>query len=76
MGYNDSDGDIFETTSKCSTMAYNEAGTTNPREEISMIEVHDCFSISTFLRATNPIQVTAVTYICQRIPEIFLMDRF
>ena len=26
--------------------AYEEAGITNPREEISMMEVHDCFSIT------------------------------
>ena len=46
MGYNDWDGDHFMTTSKCSTMAYGEAGITNPKEEISMMEVHDCFSIT------------------------------
>ncbi|MBW1867228.1 MAG: acetyl-CoA acetyltransferase [Deltaproteobacteria bacterium] len=33
-------------TSKASTEAYREAGITNPREEISMMEVHDCFSIT------------------------------
>jgi acetyl-CoA C-acetyltransferase len=46
MGYNDWDGDHFVTTSKCSTTAYNEAGITNPEEELSMMEVHDCFSIT------------------------------
>ena len=46
MGYNEWDGDHFMTTSKCSTMAYKEAGIENPREEISMMEVHDCFSIT------------------------------
>ncbi len=46
MGYNDWDGDHFITTSKCSAKAYEEAGITNPREEISMMEVHDCFSIT------------------------------
>ena len=46
MGYNAWDGDHFVTTSKCSTIAYEEAGITNPREEISMMEVHDCFSIT------------------------------
>jgi acetyl-CoA C-acetyltransferase len=46
MGYNDWDGDHFMTTSKCSTQAYKEAGISNPREEISMMEVHDCFSIT------------------------------
>ncbi len=46
MGYNDWDGDHFVTTSQCSTRAYQEAGITNPRAEISMMEVHDCFSIT------------------------------
>ena len=46
MGYNDWDGSYFMTTDKCSTRAYKEAGITNPREEISMMEVHDCFSIT------------------------------
>jgi len=46
MAYNDWDGDHFLTTSKCSTQAYKEAGISNPREEISMMEVHDCFSIT------------------------------
>ncbi|MBN2179002.1 MAG: acetyl-CoA acetyltransferase [Deltaproteobacteria bacterium] len=40
------DGAHFVTTSKASTAAYEEAGITNPREEISMMEVHDCFSIT------------------------------
>jgi len=46
VGYNDWDGDHFMTTAKCSTKAYEEAGIKNPREEISMMEVHDCFSIT------------------------------
>jgi len=46
MGFNDWDGDHFMTTSKASTMAYREAGITDPRKEISMMEVHDCFSIT------------------------------
>jgi acetyl-CoA C-acetyltransferase len=46
MGYNAWDSDHFLTASKCSTMAYEEAGITHPREEISMMEVHDCFSIT------------------------------
>ncbi len=45
-GYNDWDGDHFMTTSKCSIKAYEEAGIKNPKEEISMMEVHDCFSIT------------------------------
>jgi acetyl-CoA C-acetyltransferase len=46
MGYNDWDGDHFMTTTKCSLKAYEEAGITDPKEEISMMEVHDCFSIT------------------------------
>lgn len=46
VGFNDWDVDHFITTSKCSSKAYHEAGITNPREEISMMEVHDCFSIT------------------------------
>ena len=46
MGFNDWDGDHFMTTTKASKMAYKEAGITDPRKEISMMEVHDCFSIT------------------------------
>lgn len=46
VGFNDWDGDHFMTTTKCSTKAYEEAGIKNPREEISMMEAHDCFSIT------------------------------
>lgn len=35
-----------ETTVRSAQAAYKEAGITNPREEISMAEVHDCFSIT------------------------------
>jgi len=46
MAYNDWDGSYFMTTNRCSTAAYQEAGITNPRKEISMMELHDCFSIT------------------------------
>jgi acetyl-CoA C-acetyltransferase len=46
IGYNDWDGTHFMTTGKCSLAAYEEAGISKPREEISMMEVHDCFSIT------------------------------
>jgi acetyl-CoA C-acetyltransferase len=45
-GFNEWAGEHFVTTAKCSTEAYREAGITNPREEISMMELHDCFSIT------------------------------
>ncbi len=48
-GYKDWDGSYFATTQKASKRAYNEAGIKNPREEISMFEVHDCFSITEFV---------------------------
>lgn len=46
MAYDEWDGDHFVTTDKCSTRAYKEAGVTNPKEEIGMMELHDCFSIT------------------------------
>ncbi len=46
MGYDGWDGEHFVTTRKASSRAYREAGITNPRQEISMLEVHDCFSIT------------------------------
>jgi len=46
MGYDEWAGDHFITTDKASTLAYKEAGIDSPREEISMMEVHDCFSIT------------------------------
>ncbi len=35
-----------EATVRAAERAYTEAGITNPREQISMAEVHDCFSIT------------------------------
>ncbi len=35
-----------ETTYRAATKAYEEAGIKKPRQEISMMEVHDCFSIT------------------------------
>ncbi len=46
MGFNNWDGDHFITTSQASIRAYEEAGIKDPRKEISMMEVHDCFSIT------------------------------
>jgi len=44
--FNEWDGDHFVTTDKCSTAAYKEAGIKDPKEEISCMELHDCFSIT------------------------------
>ena len=44
--YQQWDGTHVETTVRAATRAYKEAGIKNPREELSLIEVHDCFSIT------------------------------
>ena len=44
--HNSWDGSYFHTARIAAKKAYNEAGITKPREEISMMEVHDCFSIT------------------------------
>lgn len=44
--YKDWDGSYVKTATVCAARAYEEAGIKNPREEISMMEVHDCFSIT------------------------------
>jgi acetyl-CoA C-acetyltransferase len=41
----DTDFTHIETTYRAGLAAYAEAGIKNPRKEISMAEVHDCFSI-------------------------------
>jgi acetyl-CoA C-acetyltransferase len=46
IGYSDWDGTHFPTASRAAFKAYEEAGIKNPREEISAMEVHDCFSIT------------------------------
>ncbi|MCC0021410.1 MAG: acetyl-CoA acetyltransferase [Nitratireductor sp.] len=45
-GFNTWDGSYFHTARIASKRAYEEAGVTNPRQEISLAEVHDCFSIT------------------------------
>ncbi|UCF92146.1 MAG: acetyl-CoA acetyltransferase [Desulfobacterales bacterium] len=40
------DGAHFVTTRIAATKAYEEAGVKDPRKELSMCEVHDCFSIT------------------------------
>ena len=44
--YSTWDGAHLETTTRASVKAYEEAGIKDPREEISMMELHDCFSIT------------------------------
>ncbi len=44
--HNSWDGSYFMTTRKAAERAYKEAGIEKPRDEISMFECHDCFSIT------------------------------
>jgi acetyl-CoA C-acetyltransferase len=44
--HNSWDGSHFMTTRKAAERAYHEAGISRPREQLSLIEVHDCFSIT------------------------------
>jgi acetyl-CoA C-acetyltransferase len=44
--HNSWDGSYFHTARIASKRAYEEAGIRDPRAEISMMEVHDCFSIT------------------------------
>ena len=47
--YTNWDGAHIETTTRASLKAYEEAGIRDPRKEINMMEVHDCFSITEFV---------------------------
>jgi acetyl-CoA C-acetyltransferase len=44
--HNSWDGSYFATTRVASKRAYQEAGVKDPRAEIDLIEVHDCFSVT------------------------------
>jgi acetyl-CoA C-acetyltransferase len=44
--HNSWDGSYFATTRIAAKRAYQEAGLENPREELDLIEVHDCFSVT------------------------------
>lgn len=45
-GHNSWDGSYFHTTRIAARKAYEEAGIKTPREEVSMFECHDCFSVT------------------------------
>lgn len=45
-GAGDWDGSYLKTTRIAAQRAYDEAGINSPKEEITMTEVHDCFSIT------------------------------
>ena len=44
--HNSWDGSYFATTRVASKRAYQEAGIANPRADVNLIEVHDCFSVT------------------------------
>jgi len=44
--HNSWDGSYFATTRKAAERAYKEAGISSPRDQISLFEVHDCFSVT------------------------------
>lgn len=46
MGHASWDGSYTLTTRLAAQRAYREAGITDPRREIDLLEVHDCFSIT------------------------------
>ncbi|WP_425407894.1 acetyl-CoA acetyltransferase [Hyphococcus sp.] len=46
MGHQSWDGAHTLTTRKASQRAYTEAGVSDPRADISLTEVHDCFSVT------------------------------
>ena len=46
VGYNGWDGSHFVTARIASRKAYEEAGIRDPRNEIDMVEAHDCFSVT------------------------------
>ena len=56
--YQEWDGAHVETTFRTAVKAFEEAGIKKPREEISLMEVHDCFSI-TELTIYEDLQISA-----------------
>ena len=44
--HNSWDGSYFMTTRAAAKRAYEEAGITKPRDQVSLIECHDCFSVT------------------------------
>ncbi|MHA1255857.1 MAG: acetyl-CoA acetyltransferase [Promethearchaeota archaeon] len=48
-----SDFTYFPATVKAREMAYKEAGITNPRQQIDLAEVHDCFTITELINCQD-----------------------
>ncbi|WP_417514256.1 acetyl-CoA acetyltransferase [Minwuia sp.] len=51
--HNSWDGSYFLTTRHAAKRAYAEAGIDNPREQVSMFECHDCFSVTELVTAED-----------------------
>ncbi|MCK9284316.1 MAG: acetyl-CoA acetyltransferase [Rhodocyclaceae bacterium] len=51
--FNNWDGASIKTAEVASVRAYKEAGITNPREALDLIEVHDCFSVTELVLMEN-----------------------
>jgi acetyl-CoA C-acetyltransferase len=60
-GYNGWDGSYMHTTRIAARRAYSEAGIRTARDELSIFEVHDCFSI-TELVTLEDLQLSAEGY--------------
>jgi acetyl-CoA C-acetyltransferase len=58
-GHNSWDGSYFHTTRIASKKAYEEAGIKDPRKEVSMFEVHDCFSVTELVTMEDPAYLRA-----------------
>lgn len=50
---NDYDYTIWNETARASQQAYSQAGIRNPRKELDLIELHDCFSIAELIAAES-----------------------
>ncbi|MFX0069462.1 MAG: acetyl-CoA acetyltransferase [Candidatus Hermodarchaeota archaeon] len=52
-GHPSSDFTHFPATEKAAELAYKEAGITDPRKQIDLAEVHDCFTITELLNCQD-----------------------
>ena len=56
--HNSWDGSYFHTTRVAAKRAYQEAAIENPREEIDLVEVHDCFSVTELVTLEGILQLS------------------
>jgi acetyl-CoA C-acetyltransferase len=66
MFYDEWDGSHAMTAELASKRAYSEAGITDPKRQLDMVEVHDCFSI-TELVTMEDLGLSAPGQACQDI---------